>query len=91
MERLLARRERLGLTFRELSDETGIPIPTLSYWASKFRREEPEATLVPVTVVEEPAESGLTIETYDGLRVRVEAGFDPQLLARVLSILRSSC
>jgi len=35
----LERRERLGLTFRELSEETGIPVGTLAFWAWKLRQE----------------------------------------------------
>ena len=30
IQRLLERRTRRGLTFREISEESGIPIPTLS-------------------------------------------------------------
>gem|GEM_PF-3589338 len=39
MRRWLARRERLGLTLRELSVETGVPAGTLGHWAWKLRRE----------------------------------------------------
>ncbi len=35
----LDRRERQGLTFRELSDQTGVPIGTLASWAWKLRQE----------------------------------------------------
>ena len=61
IERLLSRRARQGLTFRELSEESGIPIPTLSYWASKQRRQEevPEPQFVPVEVTDN--EDGGTI------------------------------
>ena len=54
IERLLSRRARQGLTFRELSEESGIPIPTLSYWSSKLRRQEeaPETQFVPVEVAD---------------------------------------
>ncbi len=31
MERLLRKRERRGLTYRELSEESGVPVPTLSW------------------------------------------------------------
>jgi len=37
MRRWLARRERLGLTLRELSVETGVPAGTLGHWAWKLR------------------------------------------------------
>ena len=87
MERLLERRAREGLTFRELSEESGIPIPTLSYWASKLRREgaEVEARLVEVELVDDAAP--IVTESRAGLRVTVERGFDAEHLARVLGAL----
>ena len=36
---LLEEREREGLTMRALSERSGVPVHTLSYWASKLRRE----------------------------------------------------
>lgn len=39
MEALLARRERRGLTYEELSAASGVPVTTLSWWASRLRRE----------------------------------------------------
>jgi len=92
IERLLGRRARHGLTFRELSEESGIPIPTLSYWASKLRREERlEAEFVPVEIEEEEKVGMISIETASGLRLRVEPGFDEAHLTRVLSVLDSRC
>ena len=43
MRRLLSRRDRAGLTFRELSAESGVPMSTLSFWAWKLRREADES------------------------------------------------
>ena len=88
MEHLLARRARHGLTFRELSEESGIPIPTLSYWASKLRREglNGEARLVEVEILEESVRP-IVIESGSGLRVTVEPGFDSEHLARVLGAM----
>ena len=39
MREWLERRERLGLTFRELSTQTGVPSGTLASWAWKLRQE----------------------------------------------------
>jgi transcriptional regulator with XRE-family HTH domain len=39
MESLLARREARGLTYAELSASSGVPVTTLSWWASRLRRE----------------------------------------------------
>jgi len=36
---LLDEREREGLTMRALPERSGVPLQTLSYWASKLRRE----------------------------------------------------
>ena len=87
--RLLERRARYGLTFRELSEESGIPIPTLSYWASKLRRDgvELDARLVEVEILEEACAAPITIESRAGFRVTVEPGFDPEHLTRVLATL----
>jgi len=90
--RLLERRARHGLTYREVSEESGIPIPTLAYWAAKLRREEEDTPrFVPVEVVDDQQEAVLKIEIDSGLRLVVEPGFDEQHLARVLSVLVSQC
>lgn len=39
MAALLARRERDGLSLRALSEETGIPFGTLSWWSWRLRQE----------------------------------------------------
>jgi len=91
IQRLLERRTRRGLTFREISEESGIPIPTLSYWASKQRRsaslQEPETCFVPVEVEADDHPGAIVIELGPALRVTVERGFDEKHLARVLSVL----
>ena len=78
MERLLRKRERQGLTFRELSEESGIPIPTLSWWSRKLKSERGEdaapraCEFVPIEIVEdEPAEGGEAIEIVIGDQVRL--------------------
>ena len=96
MERLLRRRERLGLTYRELSEESGIPIPTLAWW-SKRLAEVPDGhascELVAVEVVDEmPAkEAAIEIRCGDALKVVVPAGASEAHLARVLRAVASAC
>ncbi|MCP3920553.1 MAG: hypothetical protein GY711_33930 [bacterium] len=92
IQRLLERRSRHGLTFREISEESGIPIPTLSYWAAKVRREEeddePATQFVAVNVVDDERLCGrIVIELSSAVRVTVEGGFDDEHLERVLSVL----
>jgi len=79
IERLLRKRRRQGLTYRELSGESGIPIPTLSWWSRKLDREVEGAAveadsckMVPVEVVEdEPEDEDAAIEIALGDKVRL--------------------
>lgn len=89
--RLLERRALNCLTYREISEESGIPIPTLSYWAAKERRSvkrtEPPAQFVPVELENPTPSRAITIEIGDSVRVAVESGFDEAHLARILAVL----
>ena len=89
---LLDEREREGLTMRALSERSGVPLSTLSCWASKLRRERAERrSLVPVELVEDSSDGRVTIEVGAGVRVRVERDFDAAHLLRVVEILVSRC
>ena len=89
---LLEEREREGLTMRALSERSSVPVQTLSYWASKLRRERAGLrSLVPVDLVEDAGEGHLTIEVGVSLRIRVESGFDAAHLLRVVEVLGSRC
>jgi len=91
IHRLLERRARHGLTFRELSEESGVPIPTLSDWAAKHRREVeaagPSVQFAPVEIVNGDGSGVIAIELGSSVRVPVERDFDEEHLTRVLSIL----
>ena len=94
IERLLARRRRNGLTFRELSEESGIPIPTLSWWSRKLSLESEETDseelqdLVEVEVLDDSTTPGVedAIEMRLGgdVRIRVPASVTESHLRRVL-------
>ena len=63
MRLLLARRDRRSLTYRELSEECGIPAHTLSWWAWKLRSEAPaEPSFVELEV---HAEEWASCNAYD--------------------------
>jgi transcriptional regulator with XRE-family HTH domain len=98
IERLLRRRERDGLTYRELSEGSGIPIPTLAWWSRKLEREaEAEVQsatceLVAVEVVDDEVdEGGAAIEIVVGERLRlvVPATASEAHLQRVLRAVAS--
>jgi hypothetical protein len=87
----LERRERLGLTYRQLSDETGIPANTLAHWARRLRREARgdarprRGRAAFVELVAGPRASGIELVLRGDRRLRIEADFDEDLLARVVA------
>ena len=106
MRKIRGREEMLGLlelraeeklTLRELSEQSGVPISTLSYWSGKVRREgaararETKPSIVPVDLIDGSAPEGITVEVGDGLQVLVEPGFDATHLSRLVAVLRSQC
>jgi len=95
MRRWLARRERLGLTFRALSLETGVPVGTLACWAWKLRNEKrsaPAKRRSQRPFVELVGERGrpdglLEVVLRGERRVIVNADIDAAALARVVAAL----
>jgi hypothetical protein len=94
MRRWLARRERRGLTFRELSEEVGVPVGTLASWAWKLRQDEGCATTRagrgPAFVeLIAPRLMGARIEIAlaRDRRVIIDGEFDEGVLARVVRTL----
>lgn len=95
MRRWLARRERQGLTFRELSKETGVPIGTLACWAWKLRREEADRSslqdqgrgFVELVPKEGEAVGRIEIVLGSGRRVVIAEEFDEERLVRVVRAL----
>lgn len=90
MGRLLARRDREGLTYRELAEETGVSERTLAWWSWKLRRERREQTdigFVELDVAEESITGGLEVELATGHRIRVPAHFDEDTLRRLVAVL----
>ena len=103
MRRVLARRQRSGLTLREFGEKRGIPPSTLSWWRQVFRRANEEegnsaAAENAVVFTEVPKPSNVTrtsavleIVLPSGHLVRVPAGADTGTLRRVLQALRTTC
>ena len=95
MKALLEMRQGEGLTYRELAEQSGIPIFTLNYWAMKFRKEKhiddkaPE--LLRVELVEQDTPNAIPIELGGGIRVLVEPEFDEDHLRRIVNALAQSC
>ena len=95
MARLLARRRRRELTWHELSEETGIPKSTLSWWHRRLRAQGGERSrrseFVEVTVLPSAPASAPAVEVIvqNGRRVSVPPGFDVEHLRQVITALES--
>lgn len=90
MAALLARRERDGLSLRALSEETGIPFGTLSWWSWRLRQEPVERSrpeqFVELTVA--PAVHGEVVVRVGDVEIATSAGTDINWLRDLVSALR---
>ncbi len=95
MEALLAMRKSEGLTYRELAEQSGIPIFTLNYWAMQFRKEsqvdDDEPELLRVELLDQEKACAIPIELNEGLCIFVEPDFDEHHLRRIVNTLTQSC
>ena len=92
--KLVGRFERSGLTPGEFAQREGIKVKQLGWWRWKLRssdelatRTEPEFLPVRVVTSTPPlAAAPIEIALPNGRLVRVQRGFDPATLERVLAI-----
>ena len=99
MKKLLARRERYGWTWPELSRRCGLPVWKLHYWRRQLAGQKKPARKrrPPFFQVEVTEASGrqvappLELLTASGVRIVVGAEFDPEHLRRVLHALEHGC
>ena len=97
MRRLLARRQREGLTFAELSRQTRIPVGTLAWWSSRLRSEpagdragfvELKAEVDPQVP---PRDDRIEVVLVRGRRLIVPRGFDAGEVLRLVRALEARC
>jgi len=97
MRSLLRKRERHGLTWAELSAESGVPRSTLHWWHRRLRDEErkegPRFVRLDIARDKMPTAGGEPIEVVarSGHRVLVRSGFDLRSLREVLEVLDGGC
>lgn len=96
MEELLSLRESAGLSLRALSEESGIPLGTLSWWSHRLRMAEEAAPgFAEVRMVDawegEGAASAsgpeIVVRYPDGVAVEMRGPAAEQALARALSTI----
>ncbi len=93
IKRVLRFRERRGLTWTALSDESGVPLSTLHYYDHRFRKEAESGGFVSVAVRDDPPPLGSDLEVVlrNGMSIRVPIGFDDDHLSRLVRALDSGC
>lgn len=95
MEQLLHLRKEEGLSYRELAEQSGVPLHTLHYWSGKIRRESDRtkgaATFLQIEVTDPDPVPAIVIEVGQAIRVVVEPNFEPGHLARVVRALSEPC
>ena len=97
MKSLLARRERHGWSWAELSERSGLPVWRLRWWQKRLSDElsppAPAGSFAPVRIVESSPSrpSHIEILTPSGFRIVVPDSFDPSHLQRLIQALDGSC
>lgn len=92
MAALLARRERDGLSLRRLSEDSGIPFGTLSWWSWRLRQlaaTERGDRFVEVVAADGHVEGEVVVRLDNGLAVEARVGTDASWLREVVAALRS--
>lgn len=95
---VVEKRRREGLTWRQLSIRSRIPVSTLQWWEKKLRGKKPSRKpsgrgFVELAVVEDESadEQGVEVILKTGRRLRVGSGFDEQHLRRLVRVLEQPC
>lgn len=94
MAALLARREREGVSLQALSDETGIPVGTLSWWNWRLRHDagppaQSAGGFVELCEVPTPAQPGIVVRLGNGNAVEIPFGSDADWLRELVAALQS--
>lgn len=91
MAALLARRERDGLSLRQLSEDSGIPFGTLSWWSWRLRQGPVHRSAAEQFVELEvaPAAVGDVVVRFADVEIAAAAGTDTVWLGNLVKALRS--
>lgn len=87
MRALLARNTRGEATLRELAEEIGVSVSTLSWWRRRLKADEASPSFVEVTL-EKPAVAAEIVLEVSNVRILVPSTFDSTHLRSVVEVLR---
>ena len=91
-EALLNRRQDERLTFAQLSEDSGVPVATLQYWARKFRERDERSVVADdspgsaflAVDLSATSDTGIEVVLASDVRVAIKPGFDPATLRAVV-------
>ena len=87
MEALLRERKKRGLTYKALSAESGIPLPTLTWWAQRFRKESETGSRQAFVELKPPRQPVPIEIVIRDVRIVVRPGFDAKTLRAAVAAL----
>jgi hypothetical protein len=86
--RLIARRERKGLTWREAAESEGVPLPTLMDWARRLRG----SGFVELSTADTPSPMDrVEVVLKNGRRLLVPPGVASDDLLALVHLLERTC
>jgi hypothetical protein len=100
MEAWLARREREGWSLRQLAEQSGIPIGTLSWWSYALRRERGQVGFTEVRAGERRMESSrvpkeaepvICLRHPSGCSVEFQGAIAERVGAKLIELLERWC
>jgi len=92
IRRLLSRRESEGLSYAQLSADSGIPVGTLAWWGHQLRSESRVTTAATEFVevipkVSAEASGDVEITLPSGIQVHAPGSIDREALARLVTAI----
>ncbi len=95
MVALLARREREGLSLRQLSEDSGIALGTVAWWSWRLRQHAPvgrrsrKGGFVQVVAADACVDAEIAVRLDNGLVIEVRPGTDARWLREIVNALQS--
>ena len=86
-QQLEKNRKSLGISVRKYSDRKKIPYSTYTYWQRKLQSQDGKGF---VEVLQSVGSNPIYIQTPKGYTIKLEAGFDSELLGKALSALEQA-
>jgi len=82
-----------GVSQQQFSQQVGLPVHVLQYWASKYRREQPSLSsaprtgdFIPLSLSPPPTVPELTLHYPNGVQLQLKGLFPIQYIGELLNL-----